>query len=660
LRPRRRLPIIRATTITPAPGRVNRPSPLSQGRVAQMLQAIRSKAGSVVVKALFALLILTFGIWGIGDIFRNRPTDTSVAKVGGESIDANQLQTALQPALERLSTQLGTQVDLHQAKQMGVVNQVLGQLVDNSLLDQQTRRMQLDISDSVVRDAITQDPMFRGANGMFDRNAFDALLAANHMTEPEYVARIRSDVPRQDLLLAVTAGAAAPPPLVDRLYRYRDEKRVADIVTLPDTGASGIGQPSEADLTKFYDAHQDMFRAPEYRGFVLASLTPSDLAQKIEIPEAKLKSAYEQRQDEFVLPERRDVQQILAPSADQAKAAEAALATGQDWGAVARTVAGQDPQTIDLGLMKREELPQNLGDVAFGLPLDKPSQPVKSQLGWHILRVVKIVPPTTQSFAEVKAKLQADAAHNEAVDQLYTVANHVDDALAGGATLAEAATRFGLKTTAVAAIDEKGLGRDDKKVALPVSPSEVLKLAFSTEEGRTSRVTQASDGAIFVLHIDKIVPPAVRPLSEVKNKAVAGWQAQQRKDMVAKEAETLAAATNPGMQLSAVAAAKGLKAATSPPFQRQSEDVAGVPPALVDKLFAAKPGGVVTASDATGAYVAQLSKVEEPPAAAKGATAALSREVTAGIQADLAEEYTRALRANFPVEIYRDTLDRLF
>jgi peptidyl-prolyl cis-trans isomerase D len=625
-----------------------------------MLQAIRSRAGSVVVKALFALLILTFGIWGIGDIFRNRPTDTSVAKVGTQGIDANQLQTALQPALERLSTQLGTQVDLRQAKQMGVVDQVLGQLVDTSLLDQQTQRMQLDVSDSVVRDTITQDPMFRGANGIFDRNAFDALLAANHLTEPEYVARVRSDIPRQDLLRAITAGAVPPPAIIDRLYRYRDEKRVADIVSLPDSGASGVGQPSEAELTKFYDAHQDMFRAPEYRGFVLASLTPSDLAKKIEIPEARLKSAYDQRQDEFVLPERRDVQQILAPSADQAKAAEAALAAGKDWTEVARTIAGQDPQTIDLGLMKREDLPQNLADVAFGLPLNKPSQPVKSTLGWHILRVVKIVPPTTQSFGEVKAKLEADLAHNEAVDQLYTVANHVDDALAGGATIDEAANRFGLKKTVVGAVDEKGLGRDDKPVALPVSSSEVLKLAFSTEEGRTSRTTQTSDGAIFVLHTDKIMPPAVRPLAEVKNEAIAAWQAQQRKAVVAKEAEALAAATKPGVQLSAVAAAKGLKVTSPPPFQRQSEDAAGVPPALVDKLFAAKPGGVVTASDATGSYVAQLTKVEEPQPAAKGATASLSREVTAGIQSDLAEEYTRALRANFPVEIYRDTLDRLF
>ena len=410
-----------------------------------MLQAIRSKAGSIFVKGLFALLIVTFGIWGIGDIFRNRPTDTTVATVGAQSIDAGALQTAVQPALERLSSQLGSAVDLRQAKQMGVIDDALGQLVDQSLIDQEAARLQLDVSDDVIRDGIITDPMFKGSNGAFNRGAFDALLAANHMTEGQYVERMKRDIPRSDLMRAVTAGVRPPQTMIDRLYRYRNEKRIADVVALPDAVAGDVGQPTDAELTKFYDAHQDLFRAPEYRAFTMASLTPSDLARKIEIPEDKLKKEYDQRQDEFVLPERRDVQQILAPSEDKAKAAEAALAAGKDWKEVATTIAGQDPTTIDLGLTSRAELPKALAEVAFSLPLDKPSPPVKSPLGWHILRIVKIEPPKTQTFDEAKAKLQAAVAHDEAVDRLYTVANNVDDALAGGADIDAAAAKFGLK-----------------------------------------------------------------------------------------------------------------------------------------------------------------------------------------------------------------------
>jgi peptidyl-prolyl cis-trans isomerase D len=625
-----------------------------------MLQAIRSKAGSLFVKGLFALLILTFGIWGIGDIFRNRPTDTTVATVGSQNIDAAMLQSALQPALERLSMRLGTQVDLHQAKAMGIVQQVLGQLIDNSVIDQEAQHLQLDVSDAVIRDAITQDPMFRGPGGGFDRNAFDALLAANHISEADYVARIRHDIARDDLLLSLTGGVNVPPAIVEQLYRYRNQKRVADLVALPAADDTAVGQPNDQELKTFYDAHPDMFRAPEYRGFTLASLTPAALAKTIQIPEAKLKSAYDQRQDEFVLPARRDVEQILAPSEEKAKAVEAALAAGKDWSEVARTIAGQDPQTIDLGLVKREDLPQDLASIAFSLPLDKPSEPIKSPLGWHILRVTKIVPPTTQSFAEVKTKLASDLANSEAADRLYELGNRVDDAVAGGATIGEAAAKYGLTKTVISAADEKGLARDGKKADLPVSPADVLKLAFSTEDGRTSRVTQTADGAIFVLRVDKIIPPSVRPLAEVKEKAIAGWQAEKRQADVAARAAALAAAVKPGVSLAAVAAAKGLKATTSPPFERQAENAAGVPAVLLEKLFSAKPGGVVTASDASGAYVAQLTKIEEPPTGDKSATANLSQEVTSGMQADLADEFTRSLRARYPVDIHRETLDRLF
>src|SRR5438270_11006518 len=116
-----------------------------------MLQAIRSRAGSYVVKILFALLILTFGIWGIGDIFRSRGTDTAVATVGDQSIRAEELQTALRRALEQQSARFGSALDLQQAKQLGLVDQTLGQLIDRSLIEHKAAQLKLDPSDDLTR-----------------------------------------------------------------------------------------------------------------------------------------------------------------------------------------------------------------------------------------------------------------------------------------------------------------------------------------------------------------------------------------------------------------------------------------------------------------------------------------------------------------------------
>ena len=625
-----------------------------------MLQAIRSRAASYVVRLLFVLLILSFGVWGIGDIFRTRSSDMVVATVGDHSIRAEELQTALRRALEQLSARFGSAIDLQQAKRLGLVDETLGQLIDRSLVDLEVARLQLDISDDLIRTVITDNPSFKGADGRFDRTLFSSLLAANRLTEEQYVALLRHDIPRNDLLHAITAGAAAPQSMVDPLYRYRNEKRIADIVSLPTAAAADVGQPSEAELSAFYEAHQDIFRTPEYRGFTVASLTPSDIARDIEVPEARLKEEYDQRQDELQLPERREVEQILAPSEEKAKEAEAALASGKDWKEVATTIAGQDPDTIDLGLLKREELPSVLADTAFELSLNKPSDPVKTSLGWHILRVVKIEPPVTRTFEETKSELEAELTHQEAVDRIYKVANKVDDALAGGAAIGDAAAKFGLNTTVVAAADVGGHDAEGKPVALPVSSEEVLKLAYATNEGQTSRVTETSDGAIFVLHLDKIIPPEVKPLADVKEKAIAAWQADKRRQMVAKETEQLAASVKPDARLATIAAAKGLKVTTSPPFMRHPGRDDAVPPALIAKLFAAKPGEVVTAADTTGSYVAQLDEVQIPEAESQTTSADLSRELDSGLRADLGEEFTQALRARFPVQIHREVLDRLF
>jgi peptidyl-prolyl cis-trans isomerase D len=626
-----------------------------------MLQAIRSRAASFVVKALFAVLIATFVIWGIGDIFRLRgTTQPVVATVGGQEITAQDLQNALQPALQRLSMQLGRVFDLKQAKKLGITNAVLEQLIDRALAEREAERLRLDVSDAVIRGAIFGNPSFRAANGTFDRALFNAVLAQNNLTEDQLVDRLRRDIPRADLYGAITAGTAAPPSLTDLLYRYQNEKRIAAIVALPAAGAGDVGTPSAAELDTFYKAHPELFRAPEYRGFTVASLVPDDIAKNFTIPDAKLKEAYQEHRDEFVIPERRRVQQILAPSEAKAKAAEAALAAGKHWKEVATTIAGQDPTTIDLGLVGPKDLPKALSDAVFALPLKKPSQPIKSPLGWHILRVTKIEPPTTESFEEAKPKLAAAAALRAAAGQIEKIGNHVDDALAGGARLGATAKKFGLKTAAIAAVDEQGMAPDGKPVSLPIVPNRVLKLAFSTEKGRTSRVYHTEEGGIFVIRLDTVTSPRLRPLAAVKAQAITAWQADARRRKIAAEVKALLAAVKGGTPLAQAATQKGLTATTSPPLSRSAGQDAGVPPRLVAELFAAKPGAAVTIEDASGAYVAQVQKIETSKGPKPADTKALSAAATQSLRADIAAEFTASLRRRDPVEIHHKTLDQLF
>jgi len=628
-----------------------------------MLQAIRSRAGGIVVKVLFGLLILSFGFWGLytrSPFFQDKNSpDAVVAKVGDREIRADQFQAALKPTVDRLRTQFGGALDAAQLRQLGIGDVVLGKLIDDSLLDQEDAHLQLELSDEVIRAAIKSNPAFVGPDGQFNRQQFDQILALNHLTEDGLITRLRTEIPRGDLLQALTAGVRIPAPVIDAIYRYRSETRVADVVTIALATATGVGTPSDADVQKFYEAHKDMFKAAEFRGFTLASLGIADLASEVTVSDADIKKMYDDRKDDLAIPEQRQVRQILAPSEDKAKAAEDALAAGQDFATVATTIAGQDPQTIDLGLVKASDLPKPLAEAAFGLTLDKPSQPIKDSLGWHILLVTKVEPPRTPSFDEAKQQLKDELTQEAEADRLDHIANQVDDALAGGTSFADVAAKYHLKLTTITATDVGGRDPAGKPVSIPVSPQDVLRLAFDTGENEISRVNATEDGTIFVIRVDKITPPQTKPIADVKDQIVTAWTTEQKQDAVKKQADALAAAVAAGTPLAKAAADQKLTVTTPDPIGRRPKPGAGVPTPLAAKLFDAKVGDTVVATDSAGAYVGQLKEIKTPDSTPADAAKALQTELGNAARYDLVGQLTEALKKRFPVTIHHDVLDKL-
>src|SRR5579883_1836699 len=607
-----------------------------------MLQAIRSRAGSLIVKILFAVLIISFGIWGIADVFRQRtPAETTVADVGGIKIKADALQVAVNREMENMRRLFGSNFNADQAKQLGIVDGVLNRMVASDLLSLEEQRLGIGVADQVVYNAIFANPNFHNSSGAFDPNLFKLILANNQLSEASYFNSVRQDIERSVLTGAVAGGAVAPPELVDPLFRRQNEKRVADTVFIANAAMTGIPEPSEADLQAFYDKHQEAFRAPEYRGFTVAELRPEDLAASMDVPEEKLRKEYDSRQDEFQTPERREIEQMLLPDEAKAKEAEAQLAAGKDFAAVAKEVAGQDADAIKFGWVERKDMPQALADVAFALAKDGTSKPVQDALGWHILRVTGIQQGGTKSFDEVKDQLKTEVARDMAADEVFKEHNEIEDALAGGATIEQVAEKFKMKTTKVPAVDLDG--RDPKGEHAAVSDAEILHTAFNTDQGQTSRLTETKDNGYFLLRVDSVTPSAEKPLAEVKDKVKEMWLADKRNAAAEAEAKAIGAAVGPGKSLAEIAGGKK-----------------ALPATLVARIFALKQGEAGVSEGADGWYVAQVKSIEEPdPKADKAGVDQLSERLAQGMESDLLAEFDKALRARYPVEINRKDIDRL-
>lgn len=628
-----------------------------------MLQAIRERAGSVVVKALFGLLIITFGIWGIGDIFRRGGGgETTVVKVGDRKIRVDELQQAFRTELERLRQTFGGAIDASQAKALGVLDQTIDRMVARDLFDLEAERLNLALGNDAVRQAIQTNPAFQGPDGKFDRRIYSLTLANARLSEPQYEAQLRGDMLRAQLAEALTSGAEAPAILADPLYRMRNEKRVAELTFIPSEKAGDVGQPSEQDLAELYERSLEHFRTPEYRGFTLLLMTPDTVAAEIQIPEEKIRAEYDARRAQLEKPEKRALRQILVDSEEKAKAVEAALKEGKSFEDAAKEIAGLGPDALSLGTVTRNDLPPELADPVFALEPDKPSAPVKTGFGWHILEVTSIEPGGVPSYESVRDDLRKQLAHDQAVDRLYEMANQIEDALAGGASVDEVAAKFNLKPIKVAASDPNGQTPKGEAVQIPAVEQDVLRTVFETPQGQSSRVVESKEGGTFYLvQVTEVTPAGTKPQSEVGDQLREMWLAEKRSAAVEKQAKEFAAKVGEGKSLAEVAKDNGLEIKTSEPFLRNAQGTSGLPSNLVGAVFEAKPNEAVTAAGPGGWYVAQVKSIERPdPSTDKAALDQLERQLGAQIRNDLVAEYQNGLRSRFPVEIHRQEIDRFF
>lgn len=624
-----------------------------------MLQAIRSKSETYIVKILFAILTATFALWGIGDIFRNWGVDTSVAKVGPQEISPDQVSQEAKAEMDQLRSVLGNSIDPDQAKQFGILNSAVEHIIGGVLLDLETQRLQLKVGDEAVREAITNDPNFKGQSGAFDHDRYVQLLAANHLSEAQFQETIRAQLVRNQLTDAVDDGMSPPTSMVDALYRARAERRTADIVTLTPSAVPAPPTPTDDQIAAYYNAHKDAFRTPEERGITVATLTLDDVASTISVPPDKLKAEYAARQNEFSTPEQRDIQQMLLPDEASAKAAKAQLDAGKDFTTVAKTLANADAASTDLGWVKHDDLPSQLADIAFSLPKGKASDPVQTSFGWHILMVTDIKPAQVQSLDAVKDQLTKEIQRDAAGDAIASTANNIDDALAGGASFASVVQKFGLKSQTVASVDAQGRGPDGKPVALPQPSDGIMQTAFSTREGDTSPLSDLGDVGYYLVHIDKVTPAAVRPLADARNDVIAAWQADQRSDALQKLATSMVADVNSGRSLKDVAATHKLTVVITQPLARTGDEPT-TPPAVVAALFGAKPNAAVSAPAGDSVVVAQLKSIQPAdPAADPTGVKQLSDELSGEMKTDMLDAFSQSLRSNFPVTINQTNLDHV-
>ncbi|HEX2135277.1 MAG TPA: peptidyl-prolyl cis-trans isomerase [Microvirga sp.] len=591
-----------------------------------MLQGLRkagqSLVGKIVATILFGILIVSFAIWGIGDIFRGGPQNW-VARVGGTEISADQFRTAFNNQLQRLNQQFRTRLTTEQARSFGVDRQVLGQLINDAVLNERARELGLSASDELVARTIMEQPLFRDQNGQFNRVLFENALQQSGLSEAGFVREQRASIARIHIAEAIAGALPVPAAAREAAHRFANERRAASYFVLGPAAAGAIPAPTPEQLQAFYEERKSSFRAPEYRSLNVVAVNAAALAKPETVSDAEARQRYEQQKASFGTPERRTVQQIVFPSKEEAEAAAARIKEGAPFEAVAveRGVSAQD---LELGTFaKAEMLDPAVADAAFSLKPGEVSAPVEGRFGTVLVRVTDVQPGAVRPFEELvgEIKLQiarerragGDRAHYDARAEIDPVYNEIEDMRAGARPLADIAKEKNLPLVQVAAVDQTGRDKGGQVVQdLPEARS-LLQAAFASDVGVDNEPLRTQDGGYVWFDVTGIEPPRDKPLDEVRAEVERQWRENEISQRLAEKARQLVDRLDKGEPIEALAGEVGAEAKAAADLARRSpkdELTADV----VARVFATPVGKAGSASSANDSRVVfKVTAATVPP-----------------------------------------------
>jgi len=617
--------------------------------------------GRVVMGVILGLIAISFGIWGIGDIFRGFGQST-LAKVGNTEIRIEAFRQVYQERLQQLSRQFRRPILPAQARAAGLDRQILGQVISETLLDERVRTLRLGILDAEIARRVTEDPNFRGLTGQFDRVRFEAIIRQLGYTEARFMAEQRQTALRRQLAGTVSGEVVVPQVLLEAFNRYQNEQRSIEFALLTAAQAGDIPEPTPEVLTKYFESRKVLFRAPEYRKLRLLAITPAEVSAAIKVSDADLKKAYEAGKARYQTPERRHLQQIVFPNIDEARAAAEKLKAGTAFAALAAERQLKDVD-IDLGTVAKAAIVDSaIANAAFALKAGEVSAPIEGRFGIAIVHVVKIEPAETKTFEAAAEELKRELVAERAKTELQNMHDKVDDERLGGAPLADTAKKFNLKLRTIEAVDRSGQQPDGTKIADLPQGVDVLAAGFAADlNGDNDPLAIANNGGYVWFEIAEIKPSRERTFDEVKDQIRMRWRDDEITVRLKLKTAEMLDKIKGGASFAQVLAANNLKPEWRPGVKR-SVASPGFPPQAVNDVFKTAKGASASADGTTPTerVIFHVTEITVPPFDANSVE---GKRIVEALQRalgdDLLGQYVARLEKDVGVTINQNALNQV-
>ncbi|MCB1507964.1 MAG: SurA N-terminal domain-containing protein [Hyphomicrobiaceae bacterium] len=623
-----------------------------------MLNALRRSAASSISKIFIALLVVSFAVWGISDVFRGNSQQT-VMQVGDARISAETFRLSLNRELALLSQQVGREVTLEQARLFGFERQLLGKLATDAAMDARAQQLGLGLSEERLGARIASDPIFDQVGG-YDPRIVRRLLQAYGLTEADFVADTRNLAMRQQMARALVGGMQAPQAMIELGFRYLNEQRSVSYFILDPIDPATVEDPDEEALTAFFEENREAYEAPEMRSFVTLALVPNAIVNPDAITDDQIAADYEANRARYSTEERRRVVQLLFQSDEAATAARERLVAGETPEAIADD-ATLSATLTEFGTVERRSLVEDaIAESAFSLETNGVSEIIEGRFGPRLVYVAEILPPETRPLEEVSDEIRQNLALTQADEEIFSLSEAIEDARAGGETLAEIAARYSLTLESFDMISGDGKDAAGEDVSLPEAEG-LLSKVFESDIGLENDYLSLGARGFLWFEVTDITLARPLELDEVRDQVIARWKEDAAERLLQERADAVLAEIREGATLEAAAEANGVEVQSLDGVTRETEEET-LGTAFVAAVFEGPRDstGQVETADGTARILFRVDNTVVPAFFMTSEDAEnVAQNFAAALQDGLLTQMVGAIQDDLGVRINQGLVDRL-
>ena len=494
---------------------------------------------------MMVLILPSFVFFGIQGYNRTGDGDP-LASVGAQTISQTELDNAMRTQLENYKQQLGANFDAKMFDTPEVRKSVLDSLVNQKVVALEAQRANLVASDDKVREIVQSLPGVM-VDGKYDAEGYKRYVASQNLRPDGFEAKTRNELGVQSLATAIQGTSLVSTALTENIASEFDRTRT--VQALYELPANYLPQVTltDAEIEQFYQTKRKQFELPERAKIEYVSLDTATLAKSMVVAEADLKSYYEQNKGRFGTPEERQASHILIKVDDKMSAADASAAktkidallavvkkSPNDFAKIAKESsqdAGSGAQGGDLGFFKREAMVKPFSDAAFLLKDGEISEPVKSQFGWHIIKLTGIkaanIKPLDAVKTELEGELKTQQASKKLIELTESFSNTVYDQ---GDNFKAVVDKFKLEIKTADGLNKDTMSKPvaaGQPVLFNAKLAEALFSADSIKNKKNTEAVEVTKGKLVSARLIEYTAPRVLPLSEVK--ATVEGQAKNEK-----------------------------------------------------------------------------------------------------------------------------------